>query len=236
MNLTVRPLDDATWPGPFTADDDREPSRFKASWKSTLDLLGREVDHAVHGRSGARLWHGDAVLEVPFPATRIYKDGTGVHADARAPRHPGVALSFDLPEVGPVRFATDRYKGTGWGQYLPDWQANVRAIALGLEALRSVDRYGITRKAEQYRGWNALGTGDDTPTPMGPGQSMSREDAARLLWERGGAVGEFNLLRASAHASSLFRVAARIHHPDAGGDPAEFQRIVAARDLLTGGT
>ena len=37
-----------------------------------------------------------------------------------------------------------------------DWQANVRGIALALEALRAVDRYGVTQQAEQYRGWTAL--------------------------------------------------------------------------------
>ncbi len=35
------------------------------------------------------------------------------------------------------------------------WQHNVRSIALGLEALRAVDRYGISRRGEQYAGFRA---------------------------------------------------------------------------------
>ena len=37
-----------------------------------------------------------------------------------------------------------------------NWQANLRAIALSLEALRAEDRYGVTRRAEQYKGWAKL--------------------------------------------------------------------------------
>lgn len=37
-----------------------------------------------------------------------------------------------------------------------NWQHNVRSIALALQALRAVDRYGVTRRAEQYRGWGKL--------------------------------------------------------------------------------
>lgn len=37
-----------------------------------------------------------------------------------------------------------------------DWQINLRAIALGLEALRKLDRYGITSRGEQYTGWRAI--------------------------------------------------------------------------------
>jgi len=36
-----------------------------------------------------------------------------------------------------------------------DWRHNVRSIALGLEALRAVDRYGISRRGEQYAGFRA---------------------------------------------------------------------------------
>jgi hypothetical protein len=33
------------------------------------------------------------------------------------------------------------------------WQDNLRAVALGLEALRRVERYGIAQRGEQYAGW-----------------------------------------------------------------------------------
>jgi len=38
-----------------------------------------------------------------------------------------------------------------------DWEANLRAIALSLEHLRAVDRYGVTtEEEEQYTGWLRL--------------------------------------------------------------------------------
>jgi hypothetical protein len=41
----------------------------------------------------------------------------------------------------------------------PSWQDNLRAIALGLEALRKVERYGIANRGEQYAGWAQLTAG-----------------------------------------------------------------------------
>lgn len=234
MRLTVEPLDDSTWPGVLTPNGDRQPSRFKSSWSTIMAELDREVDLTANGGR----YHAQAVLEVPFPRTRIYRDGTGVHADAAAPRHPGVALSFDIDGVGPVRFATDRYRYGGPG-YTRDWQANVRAIVLTLEALRGVDRWGAVRSAQQYRGWQAIGAGDDSPTAMGSGLTV--DAAARLLADAAAAsFGEAwcsaeDLLHADDRADLIrgaYRDAAKRAHPDAGGDPEEFRRLTEARDLL----
>lgn len=45
------------------------------------------------------------------------------------------------------QFAVDQF---------PTWQDNLRAIALGLDALRRVQRYGIVKEDEQYTGWKQL--------------------------------------------------------------------------------
>lgn len=224
MHLKVRTLDDSTWPGPFTPDDLREPTRFSASWNSTLSLLHREVDIAANGGG----FHAAAVLEVPFPETRLYRDGSGVHADATHNRHPGVALSFDTETAGPLRFCADRFTYGGSG-YLRDWQSNVRAIALGLEALRSVDRYGIVRKAEQYRGWQALGTGDAVPL----GAGMTPRQAAEVLADAADYGSPLVLLDDPEAVAAAYRIAARTHHPDRGGSADAFASITTARDVLT---
>lgn len=39
---------------------------------------------------------------------------------------------------------------------MPPWQANIRAIAKTLEHLRDLDRWGVTKRGEQYTGWKAL--------------------------------------------------------------------------------
>ena len=211
MPITFRPLDDATWPGEFTPDDARARSQFSTSTDVALWHLQHEVDLTV-GDDDA-----DAVLEVPYPSNRIYRGGTGVHRDAAAPRHPGVALSLTVPDAGPLRFACDRYRSQQWGTYLPHWLANVRAITLTLAALRAVDRHGAVRKAEQYRGWAAIGSGD--ATPLGAG-GLTREEAARILADAAGAdaagLGAAVLLLDPVAAGKAYRLAARRYHPDTG--------------------
>jgi hypothetical protein len=59
---------------------------------------------------------------------------------------------------------------------MESWQHNVYAIAKSLEALRLVDRYGVTRRGEQYTGWKAL--------PAGSGEvstHMNRDMAVAIL-------------------------------------------------------
>lgn len=55
-----------------------------------------------------------------------------------------------------IQAATDPSKRLVYATDCCDfWQHNVRSIALGLEALRAVDRYGISRRGEQYAGFRA---------------------------------------------------------------------------------
>lgn len=219
MYLTVVPLDDKTWPGPFTPDNERAGSPFRASWDTVLADLDREVDlTASDGRT-----HTPAVLEVPFSKTRLYADGTGVHRDAANARHPGVALSFDIDDVGPVRFACDQYRYGGPGR-LRDWQSNVRAIVLTLEALRAVDRHGAAKTGQQYRGFAELGAG----TPMGAG--MDRDVAIGVI---AGAI-EWSADEVRADTAKACRLALRAVHPDHGGDRTAFDLVTEARDLLAG--
>lgn len=223
--LRYRPL--SQWPGSFTAV--RETSRFTAPLADTLRVLDRELD---------ALNVVDAVVELAFPERAFRADGS-LRADARHPAHPGVVLSFDAPGLGPLRYWTDLYDDckvweSGSMRSVPGWHDNLRAIALGLEALRKVERYGIANRGEQYAGWKQLGAG----TPLGPPQPMTRDEAARVLL-----VGADVTVTAAMVAdlvdgadlpfvSTLYRMAARQHHPDAGGNADTFRKITEARDLL----
>ncbi|WP_431728631.1 hypothetical protein [Verrucosispora sp. TAA-831] len=207
----IRPL--GVWDRPVTAN--RAGShRFKANWSSTLDLLTREVDML-----GAAL----VVVQIDVTDGEIRRDGM-LRANARV-GFPGVKVSFDS-RYGPLTYATDTYEQQ-YGYGLPGWQANVRAIALGLEALRAVDRYGVTRSGEQYRGWTAIAATSGE-------FDMTREQAAALLaaetsWTAG------DLLADPDKVAAAFRIAARKHHPDVGGDTELFRRLTVARDVLGGG-
>lgn len=114
MQVTFRPL--PTWPHKPTAS--RHRARFDTPYPRTLELLEREV-RALGGR--------DVVMGVGLSERDIRLDGQP-RANARAFGHPGVEISFDSRDHGRQTFATDQYL---------DWQDNVRAIALSLEALRA---------------------------------------------------------------------------------------------------
>lgn len=175
--ITFRPI--IAWPYSETRER-RGPQTFKAGWQSTLELLDREL----------RLLRAtEVVLGVGMREQDIRMDGWP-RSNARAPSHPGVEISFNSPH-GRLVYATDS---------CVYWQHNVRSIGLGLEALRAVDRFGITRRGEQYAGWKQLASGE-SPKP-----SASRGE--RLVREHGGVA---KALKAT--------------HPDHGGDPADFADV-----------
>lgn len=181
MNVTFRPL--TVWPYPDTYPR-RSRSTFKAGWGSTLELLSREL---------RMLGASEVVIGAFFREQDLRLDGLP-RADARVPHHPGIEISFNHPEHGRLVYATD---------VCERWEHNVRSIALGLEALRAVDRYGITRRGEQYAGWKQL--------PRGDGPSAER---GRAL------IRDYGSVREALMAT----------HPDRGGNAADFADVQAARE------
>lgn len=211
--LDVRPL--TTWPGALTPADQRERSQFSSTMRQTLQLLTRELYQL-----GAR----HPVLEVAIEAGQFRLDGRP-RSTARA-EHPGVVLSLPHTDVGALRYATDRYLA---------WQDNLRAIALGLEALRKVDRYGITRRGEQYAGFKAIGSG--IAMPSATAVQMSVDEAARELLRAVNATSPLPeelaaVVRDPKVRAGAYRAAARQHHPDVGGDRAAWDRLEQAKHVL----
>lgn len=197
------------WPGEQTRS--RKHDRFGArgrgvNWSATTDLLARELRHL-----GAR----SVVLQMAVTDAEVRNDGW-IRANA-TPAHPGVILTFESRH-GPLSYPCDTFR---------DWQANVRAIALALEALRTVDRYGVTRRGEQYTGWKQLPPGGgSTPT-------MTVEVAAEVLAFEAGHDEAGELLRDPELARWCFREAAKGTHPDVeGGSVEAFQRVHAAKQVL----
>lgn len=201
------------WDRPVT-DPRASSGRFRATWDDTVKLLLSEVDHL----DGALV-----VVQVDADPSELRRDGM---LRARAPvGFPGVKVSFES-RFGPLTYATDAYEQR-WGGDLASWQANVRAIALALEALRAVDRYGVTRTGEQYRGWSAI-------TSKPAENEMTRAEARRVLSDAAG-IPTGDLIDATRiHAA--WRIAARTAHPDAGGNADVFRLITKARDVLLGTT
>lgn len=208
---TFRPL--GAWTEGNT-EDRRRRSTFKATWSDTLRLLRRELAH---------LDAQNVVIQADFHERDLRIDGTGPRADARQPLHPGVRVAFDSRH-GPLTYATDSCEF---------WQHNVRSIALGLAALRAVDRYGVTRRGEQYTGWAQLGPGAATPM----NGAMSRDEAFALVVRlHPAALSTTDVADLAADPDLLrrvFRLARAQVHPDRNdGDGRAFLRLEQAGRAL----
>jgi len=219
MRYEIRPL--GPWIDPVTADR-RSAHQFRASWQDTLDLLDKETELL-----GAAL----VVLQVDVTEGELRRDGM-LRAGARV-GFPGVRVSFDSIH-GPLTYSTDAYE-RWWGNGLASWQANIRAIALALGALRAVDRYGVSGRGEQYRGWTAIAA-----RPA----EMTREQAAEFIahwagnWSGNDTATQARMILADPVAvlAHSYRLAAKRAHPDLTGDDGDtMARLNAARDLLQGG-
>lgn len=219
MRWTVRPLSDVTG-----FDGGRQESAFTTSWSDALTLLDREL---------SMLKARDVVLELDVREDQIRLDG-GLRGGSR-PASGRVRLAFDSRH-GQLVYATNRFwRGSGARfKMRDDWQHNVYAIAKALEALRLVDRYGVT-SGQQYTGFKALPAGRAMPS-----SHMTRTAAAELL-ERiaigdDGASRERTLARIlndAAHAREVWRHARREVHPDRrDGDRTMWDQVEQAADVL----
>jgi hypothetical protein len=200
MNARFVPVE--VWPGKKTPPGARAESRFKAPWSRTLDDLDRELFHL-----DAR----DVLIQGYFRQSDIRNDGwprSGVF-----PSEPGVILSFKTPkkDAPNLSFPCDTYTR---------YTDNLRAIALSLEALRAVERYGVTRHSEQYKGWAKL-----PPAP----DKMSAHDAVVFISLNSGFAGI-----GAANFKDAYRAAAKRLHPDNSetGNPHLFHLLTQAKEVL----
>jgi len=187
------------WPGELTRN--RSRSLFKAGLTDTLQLLEREIWHLTDTRTQRE----SGELLIAIPAGDLWRLDGRPRAHAVA-EHPGVIFSLDSKH-GHLSYPCDTFT---------TWQDNLRAIALALEALRKVDRYGVTKRGEQYRGFLAI---EATGAPAGFASTEAARDWLTGSWP------------ADTLRSSLRR-AQRDAHPDHGGDAATFQRVSLAEAKL----
>jgi len=188
-------------------------SPFRVSTFKTLPMLKAELAH---------LEAQDVVIYTEHERRDLRQDGW-VRSD-RAPRGPGVILTFkrrmDDGRWEELRFPCRTF---------PLWEDNLRAITLALEALRKVDRYGVTTGA-QYTGYRAL-------PPAEPGtQGQTPEQAAEFIANSAQVdpatyahlmVGDLTL------AEHIFKRASKRLHPDVEGGSAEaFARLENSISLL----
>lgn len=190
------------WPGTMTAR--RRRSQFASTHSATLALLNRELREL-----GAK--HPTLLIALRPEDFRL----DGLPRAGRVAAHPGIVLSFESKH-GPLSYPCDTFDR---------WQDNLRAIALALEAPRKVDRYGVTRHGEQYRGFREL------ETAAGSGGFGTADDALAFLGSFIG-LGRAEMRSIGGAAGRALRRAQRETHPDSGGDAATFQRVSLAEAKL----
>ena len=124
------------------------------------------------------------------------------YADFRRPADPGVAVYFDYRKRQ-MCFACDRYA------WIED---NVRAIALTIEALRGIERWGASDMIERaFRGFTAIP------------ETASRAWRDVLRFDR-------NAMIQLADVDDRFRRLAHERHPDHGGSDNEMRELLQARE------
>lgn len=199
-----------TWPDGW--DSRVFPDRwspFSAPWSQTMELLERELNH---------LWATQVRLQLDVTDYQIRRDGM-LRNDAKV-GYPGVILSFKTSVFGTLSYPCNAFRGHGTQV---GWQSNVRAIALGLEALRKVERYGIADRGQQYAGWAELGSGMAV-------DRMTVQRAQELLLEGAGVIDDGE---GDWDWDVIFRQASKRHHPDTGGNEEYFKLLVEAKEKLT---
>jgi hypothetical protein len=205
---TVRPLVDFTVFGRTRA---RRPNPYPIrtwSWPTTLSDLKYEL-----GKLGAT----DVVMQIACTPEDLRLDGM-LRANAKV-EHPGVVLSF-TSKHGPLSYATDTFAGR-YHTDPPDWQINTRAIALGLEALRKIDRYGIGAYGQQYAGYKALPAGSN-----GAPSHMTTSQAESVITS---IVGAFD----RSEGRERLRRARAMSHPDRhDGDRTLWDQVEQAAQVL----
>lgn len=197
IDLRFRPVE--KWPTQTTGK--RKRAVFRSSYTKTLNLLEDEL---------RKLSALDIVIQAGFSLDQIRNDGWP--RGGQSPKHPGIILSCRSRGQS-LSFPCDTYD---------TWQDNIHAIALSLNALRAVDRYGVTKGAEQYRGFAQLGA------PVAAGTPKS----AALVFALFSKIPDVEILSNADSARQAFKAAIKVTHPDRGGRQEDFHMVMQAKDVL----
>lgn len=206
--ISFRPLEG--WPRDFTPRSARKRSPFV---KNGIDVyvcgLSREL--ALLGARTAVVQTAHRERDISRTTGRPFHDVD--------PSHPGVIVAADT-KIGALKWVCDD---------CTTWQDNVRAISLTLERLRLCDKYGVTRRGEQYTGWKML-PGPITASSHQP-PPMTIDAAAHFLAKIGN-TSAASMMHDKTLYLRAYRYAAKELHPDAGGNDGQWEQLQQAKTLL----
>jgi hypothetical protein len=177
-------------------------SSFKTAYNKTLDKLEYELK---------RLRARDILIEAGFSLEALRNDGWP--RGGTYPSHPGVVLYFTCPD-GNMEFPCGTYHR---------FEANLHAIALTLENLRAIDRYGVTLgRHQQYRGFLAI---EAAP------KQMTVDQAAAFVAIASGLPSQ-DIIKSAEAWRGAYRAAAARLHPDVAASPDGFHKLGECRAIL----
>lgn len=200
LEAIFRPIE--SWPGKRRASYDRRNSPFDSTYPQTLDLLERELNH---------LNAQNIIVQAEVDLGQVRNDGW-LKSNA-AVRGPAVILSFSRQKEE-FSYPCDTFN---------HWQANIRAIALSLEALRKVDRYGVTSNGQQYQGFKRL---------VAPDSIDVRAAAVAILAALSGRA--ISASPSTDEVDAAYRAAAKRCHPDVSAGKNDWARLQGAVAMLRG--
>lgn len=172
------------WPTGYTRTKNRERSQFKQTMEGAQRFLREEI---------RRLGASRLIISTNIP---LRNDG-GMYASYMGKRidDPGVAIYFKYKSKD-ISMCCDKYQ-TVW--------ENTYALGKGIEALRGMERWGVSDFIDRaFTGFTAL------PPPK------------TETW--------YSVLEVPEHASvqeikDAYRKKVKTHHPDAGGSADSFRRL-----------
>lgn len=180
------------WPEGWKRTNYPEPSRFKTGFGAARVKLSAEIE---------RMGGSKVIISTNVP---LRNDGMP-RASAPEPKDSGVSVYFRYKGKDMV-FACDKFRYS---------RENIYAIAMTIEALRGIERWGASDMMERaFSGFKALaaisGEGENPWMVLGLGS------------ERGSVKPE-DIVRAH-------RLLMMTAHPDKGGNSDQMARINVARD------
>lgn len=222
VTVTFEPL--TQWPAgrEKTPDWRREDAKFQRGSRKEWDgrYIGPErtpigTTYGEMERELAGIDARNAVVQIDVRGNRRQLRAIDTYPlnDATV-NSPAIVMSFTRKGV-PYTFACDHFRR---------WQDNLRAIVLGLEGLRRLERYHIAQAGDQYRGWQAL--------PATTTTALSIEAAAEALARRSDGFDADDILQVRDAARGAYRSAAYRVHPDRGGSTEDFQLVQEAKRVL----
>jgi len=214
LNYTYRSLE-GRFPRELTPADARKPSPFGKPWDEILNLLERELWQLSYRE-------GSCVIQTAHQPWDVKGNGT-LRRDARQPEHPGVVIKFDAWDLDKGRWAPMQFECDQFERY----EGNVRAIVDTMEALRKINRYGVTGAGHgraQYEGYKAL--------PSAEGKTTTKEDAAAFLATHSGLNRHDILTNPSIRADAYKRAAAKLHPDTESGSHEKFLELQRQAKVL----